>query len=465
MGDLQALIQRARELGTTVLQSINDGKSIIIVCNYDADGICAATLLAKAIRSKRGKVVVRVVSEASSGLLQQLKEDDYDLYLFCDVGAGLVSETKGILGDKWVIIDHHSTSEDELSSQNIFNPFQHGFDGGEDATTTSMAYLLAYEIDRSVSENEWFTLVASLADHQDQGENHSLLGLNKASLENMLNHKVESTIDLMFYGRDSKPVYEGVANTLYPYIVGLTGSRDACLATMVSCGIPPKKEDAWRTLADLTADEKKKLVDALLPYLETSSAAGSALGQLIGTVYTLLKEDEHSPLHDAREFGVLLDACSRMGQAGVAVAICMGDRDQSLHEGEKLLASYRQVLNRCVRLLLGDDERVTEYSKSIHLSGDGIVNESMLSPLATILSSISRFQGRVLIVKTATESGQFKVSARKTLGSGELSNLGIIFQEVSKMCNGRGGGTKSSAGAKIPISRLEAFVKQVNSKL
>ena len=465
MGDLQALVQRARELGTIVLQSINDGKSIIIVCNYDADGICAATLLAKAIQSKKGKVVVRVVSEASSDLLQQLKEDDYDLHLFCDIGAGMVSETKSMLGDKWIMIDHHSTSDDELTSRNVFNPFQHGFDGGADATATSMAYLLACEIDRSVSENEWFTVVASLADHQDQGENHSLLGLNKASLENVLTHRAASTIDLMFYGRDAKPVYEGIATTMYPYIVGLTGSKDACLATLVSCGIPPKKEDTWRTLADLTADEKKKLVDALLPYLTTSSTAESALGQLIGTVYTLLKEDEHSPLHDAREFGVLLDACSRMGQAGVAVAICMGDRDQSLHEGEELLASYRRVLNRCVRSLLGDDERITEYSKSILLSGDGIVNESMLSPLTTILSSISRFHGRVLIIKTATESGQFKISARKTLGSGELSSLGIIFQEVSKMCNGRGGGTRSSAGAKIPISKLETFVKQVNSKL
>ncbi|MBM3897265.1 MAG: DHH family phosphoesterase [Thaumarchaeota archaeon] len=465
MGDLQVLVQRARELGTIVLQSISDGKSIIIVCNYDADGICAATLLAKAIQNKKGKVVVRVVSEANSDLLQQLKEDNYDLHLFCDVGAGLVSETKSMLGDKFIIIDHHSTSDDELSSRNIFNPFQYGFDGGVDATTTYMAYLLASEIDHSVSENEWFTVVASLADHQDQGENHSLLGLNKASLENVLNNKVASTIDLMFYGTGTKPIYEGIATTMYPYIVGLTGSKDACLATLVSCGIPPKTGDSWRTLADLTADEKKKLVDALLPYLTLSSTAESALSQLIGTVYMLVKEDEHSSLHDAREFGILLDACSRIGQAGVAVAICMGDRDQSLREGEKLLTSYRQVLNKYVRSLLGDDERIIEYSKSILLSGDGMVDECMLSPLATILSSISRFHGRVLIVKTATASGQFKISARKTLGSGELSNLGMIFQEVSKMCNGRGGGTKYSAGAKIPISKLETFVKQVNSKL
>lgn len=103
MGDLQAFVQRAKELGSLVLQSISDGKSIIIVCNYDADGICAATLLAKAIQSKRGKVVVRVVPEANSDLLHQLKEDNYDLYLFCDVGAGLVSETKSTLGDKIII--------------------------------------------------------------------------------------------------------------------------------------------------------------------------------------------------------------------------------------------------------------------------------------------------------------------------------------------------------------------------
>lgn len=465
MGDLPALIQRARELASKITSSIADGKSIIIVCNYDADGICAATLLAKAIQSKKGKVVVREVSDASSELLNQLKEDNYDLHLFCDIGAGIVAEAQKALDDKWLIIDHHSTADEELSSDNVFNPFQFGFDGGQDATTTAMAYLLANEIDRPISENEWFTVVAALADHQDQGENHSLLGINKPSLENVLNNKVSTTIDLMLHGREARPAYESMSNTLYPYIVGLTGSRDACLATLVACGISPKKEDVWRTLVDLTADEKKKLVDSLIPYLTTSMQAESALGQLIGTVYTLLKEDEHSSLRDAREFGFLLDACSRMREPGVAVAICMGDRDQFLHEGERLLANYRQVLNKYVRSLLGDDERITEYSRSILLSGDGIVSENLLSPLATILSSISRFHGRVLIVKTATETGQFKISARKTLGSGELSNLGLIFQEASKMFDGRGGGTKASAGAKIPISRLEGFVKQVNLKL
>jgi RecJ-like exonuclease len=465
MGDLPALVERAREIGSRISQEVNEGKSVIIIASYDADGICAASILAKAIQTKRGRVTVRIVPEVSPELLNQLKEDSHDLHIFCELGAGMAEDFEKVLEGRWHIIDHHQTVDDELAIKNIFNPFRFGFDGGTDASTTSLAYLLAYEIDRSASDLEWFTAVAALADRQDQGENHSLLGLNNASLENVLNHKVGVSIDLLFFGRETRPAHEAIAATTFPYIAGLTGSKDACLATLVSCGIQAKNEDTWRTLADLTADEKKILVDALIPYLTNSTQAERALGQIIGNVYTLLKEDEHSPLRDAREFGALLEACARMGQPGVAVAICMGDRDQSLHEGERMLANYRQALNRCIRTLLGDEERVTEFAKSILITGDGIVNENLLSPLASMLASISRFHGRVLMVKTATESGQFKISARKTPGSGELSNLGLIFQEVSRQCAGRGGGTKSSAGAKIPISRLEPFVKQVNSKI
>lgn len=465
MGDLQVLVERARNIGANILQSVNEGKSIIVLGNHDADGIIAASLLARAIQSKKGKTIVRIIPAISSDLLEQLKEDNYDVYVFCDLGAGMAEEARRVFGDGHLIIDHHATADAELALQTVFNPFQFGFDGGVEASSTSMAYLLGYEIDRSISDHEWFTIVAALADHQDQGENHSLVGLNKASLDNVVDQEVEVSVDLLFYGTESRPAHEAIASTTYPYIPGLTASKDACLATLVASGIQAKDEDTYRSISELTADEKKKLVDALIPYLTTSRQAESALGQLIGNVYTLTKEDEHSSMRDAREFGSLLEACARMGQPGVAVAICMGDRDQALYEAERLLAGYRQVLNRCVRAILGDDERITEFAKSILLSGDGIVNENLLSPLATMLSSISRFQGRVLMVKTATETGQFKISARKTHGSGELSNLGLIFQEASKECLGRGGGTKSSAGAKIPISRLEAFVKQVNSKL
>src|SRR3972149_6834697 len=189
MGDLPALIERAREIGSRISQEVNEGKSVIILANYDADGICAASILAKAIQTKRGRVIIRIVPEVSPELLNQLKEDNRDLHIFCELGAGMAEDFEKVLGGKWLIVDHHQTADAELAIKNVLNPFQFEFDGGTDASTTFFAYLLSYEIDRSASDLEWFTVVAALADRQAQGENHSLLGLNQASLENVLNHK------------------------------------------------------------------------------------------------------------------------------------------------------------------------------------------------------------------------------------------------------------------------------------
>jgi RecJ-like exonuclease len=466
LGDLEGLTDRAREIGGELIQKVSEGRNPIILGRLGTDGICAASLLAKAVQRKKGKPIVRIVPSVDSKAIDDLRKSGHDWILFCELGAGLVSKLKETLNEDWLLIDHNQYSGAELGEENVFNPVQFGYEGGSEVCATTMAYLLSLAIDRSNIDLAWLSVLASLAERHDLGERRSLLGLNKIALDDAISTKtIVPSNDLLLFGRETRPLHQAISSTINPYIPNLSGNEDASLATLVSSGIKVKVEDRWRTLVDLDEDDKKKLVQVIVPFLTPSESADEALDEILGNVYTLVQEDEHSSLRDGREFSALLDACVGMGSASVGVSICLGDRDQALLEGERLLVSYRQKINRYVRTLLNDDMRIVESSKSFLVSGDGLVDENMLGHIASILSSLARLRGKVLLIRSITQSGEARYSARKTPHYSGSVNLGEIMSEASRELKGRGGGNDSSAGARVSMPKSESFLRLVNSKL
>jgi len=105
---------------------------------------------------------------------------------------------------------------------------------------------------------------------------------------------------------------------------------------LASLDIKPKHDDKWRALRDLSEEERKRLCSALADYL-LSKGLRYEISDLIGHIYTLNCEEDWTPLRDAREFAVLLNATGRMNRPGLGVSICMGDRTAALEEAEKVL--------------------------------------------------------------------------------------------------------------------------------
>ena len=118
---------------------------------------------------------------------------------------------------------------------------------------------------------------------------------------------MKCSVELLFFGRETKPIHEAISSTIEPYIPNLTGNNDATIAILRSIGINYKNSGSqWKTLSDLSEEQNKELVELLIPYVSASENAEEVLGEIIGNIYTLNKEEEHSPLRDAREFAILI---------------------------------------------------------------------------------------------------------------------------------------------------------------
>ena len=123
MNRTDSLFKRAAEVGDKILDLTRQNKNIILVSHLDADGIISASIIAKAVYRKRGRLAVRIVSDFDKNIINILKEDAYDFHIICDLAGGLTSQLETILGNSWMTIDHHQIPEDEIIMDNVFNIF------------------------------------------------------------------------------------------------------------------------------------------------------------------------------------------------------------------------------------------------------------------------------------------------------------------------------------------------------
>lgn len=451
--------------------SVEGGNEVSIITHLDADGIIAGSIMAMALRRMGARYSVRAVSDMNSSVVENMKAEGRDFYVITDLGGGWASNLRKALDNKWVIIDHHEITEEEILTDDeaqILNPWKFGIDGGKEVSAGGMAYMVASTLDLKNRDLSAIAVVSAVADRQDQGDKRSFFGLNAEILKTAQSLGLVSVdIDIILTGRETRPPHEALAYTLFHYIDGLTWNSEACYVLLKNAGIKLKDNGGrWRVLAEFSQEEKSAIVEAVAKFVGSSDKRLSEilLDDLIGYVYTLAREDKRSLLRDAREFSTMLNACGRIGRAGVGIALCMGDRNTALSTGEEIMSTYKMTLRNNISTIFSEKWRLADDGKTTFVNGDGILEEAMLGAVSSLLSRSPSFWGRVLFVRTLTKDGTYKFSSRKCLHCKSQANLGVIMRQCSKALNGAGGGHSAAAGCSIPSSALEDFIASIKEE-
>ena len=447
------------------------GNEVAIITHLDADGITAGSIMATAFRRMGARYSVRAVTDMNSSVVENMKADGRDFYVITDLGGGWASNLRKALDDKWVIIDHHEITEEEILTDDggqILNPWKFGIDGGTEVSAGGLAYLVASALDLKNRDLSAIAVVSAVADRQDQGDKRSFFGLNAEILKTAQSlGLVSADLDILLTGRETLPPHEALAYTSFRYIDGLTWKKEACYLLLKDAGIKLKDNDGrWRVLAEFSQEEKSSIVEAVTKFVGGSDKRlyEILLDDLIGYVYTLAREDKRSLLRDAREFSTMLNACGRIGRAGVGIAICMGDRNTALSTGEEIVSTYNMTLRNNISTIFSEKWRLTDDGKTAFVNGDGILEEAMLGAVSSLLSRSPSLRGRLLFVRTLTKDGTYKFSSRKCMDCKSQANLGMIMRQCSKALNGAGGGHSAAAGCTVPSSALEDFIAGIKAE-
>ncbi len=463
----QGLVDAAREAAEFIDEKSSEGLFFVVLCHIDCDGLASGAIVGKALMRMNVPFQVRAVKQFEEAVLRECFEESRVIIL-TDMGSGnldVISKIDG--GERVVVLDHHQPMLEYIKKfKGIHvNPHLFGLNGASDISGSGVSYIMAKFLNPLNIDLSPLAVVGAVGDMQNKNEERRLIGFNEA----IVRDAVESSLlkierGLMLSGRETKRLHEALASMLTPFIPGISGEEDKALAFLVSIDIPVKTGQFWRTPADLTKDEEEKLLNNLTAYMASKGIAQEEIMQLVGESYILVNEQRFTPLRECREYSALLNACGRLGKYGLGIAIAMGDRSRNtLNEAYATLDAYRRSLATLMNEVVRNPSRLINTDEFIIVNGSGLIPETLLSTVASILSSNYI---KPLIAFTDTSEGMVKVSARAPR---QLVNAGIniasIMAEAAKLVGGTGGGHDVAAGALIPVEKRSEFLKIVSNLL
>lgn len=441
-----------------VSDCIKSQKSISVTTHIDCDGLTSGSIIAKALIRAGAKCTLRTSKEFSKNVAESFKTDSRDFHIVTDLGGGFGQEMNQNLGDDWIILDHHQIPETEIDNPNVINAWKYGIDGGVEICAGGMAYLASIALDEKNSDLSSIAVVSALGDRQDQGERKSFTGKNFEIAETAKNlGLVEIDLDLLLVGRETRPLPDALAFTSQPFIEGLTWNRDVCLSVLNSSGIHLKEGGRWRAPAELDEDEKRMVIESITKYTSGKNAT-EIMSELIGYTYTFPREDKRSFLRDGREFSTMLNSCGRINRSGVGMAVCMGDRNKILREGETILTDYRKMIREYMNILSNERWRISESETCVMVNGVDIVPETMTGTISSLIAGSPKNSGKIVILRTNAEENTIKFSSRKSFGCKSEINLSDLMRTGAEKFDGVGGGHDAAAGAKITKDKLDDFL-------
>src|SRR5947209_6543641 len=251
---------------------------------------------------------------------------------------------------------------------------------------------------------------------------------------------------------------------LNPHLLGFDGATEvsgAGTAYILAKALDPASVDlSPLAIVGCLGDQQDKGPKRALIGLKLS---GEVALDLIGTVYTLTREDPWTPLKDGREYSSLLNACGRMQRPSLGVALGLGDRGAVFEEAQAVYQDYRKSLAKYMGWITENPSVLKQLGPLVIVRGEGVIPEGMTGAVSSLVSSSNLFgDKRVTIVVSNTKDGEVKLSTRGTdyLVSKGL-NLGRTLQSLCEKYGGNGGGHTIAAGATVDPLVLDKFLKEL----
>lgn len=458
-------LDSASQAAKTILETVKENGVIHVFSHLDADGLAAAGIIGRALFRLDARFRIRITQWINDKTIEEILSEKPQLIVLTDLGSGYIDLLNEKLSDfKIVILDHHQVSGEQTANIVHVNPHLHEIDGARDISGSGVTYFAAKAIDKANIDSAPIAVVGALGDMQDKYDQRMLGGLNEKIVEDAKSTGLLTVEkDLIFFGRETRPIHRTLASTTNPFIPGISGEEDKSLAFLVSLDIKPKRGDKWRALRDLSEEEKKRLCSALADYL-LSKGLHYEVSNLIGHVYILSREEPWTPLRDAREFSVLLNGTGRMDKPSLGVAVCMGDRGSALEEANKVLREYRRTLGKYLGWVMEKPERMEELQNIYVVHGEDFLEDKIVGAISSILSSSLPNPEKPLIMYANVKEEEIaKFSARTVdMVTHKGVNLGEVMQVAAEKFLGKGGGHNIAAGAQVPIKNINPFIKLVD---
>lgn len=438
---------------------IKSSKEVLVVSHIDADGLTSAGIMCTALKRLGKSYTTKFVKKLDESALKDVADSGPELVIFTDLGSGALN-TIISLGINAVIVDHHQPAPVDYKYH--LNPHLAGLNGATDISGAGMSFLLSMKLGHN-EDLSALAIVGAVGDLQDMRTN-ALVGINRQILElGKKNGYISYEKDIKLFGRQTRPLFKLLQYSSDPFIPGISGDEDACVAFLECAGVHVK-DDAWRRWIDLSYEEKMLVTSKLFQQCLACNIPSHRIERLVGEVYTLLAEKLGTELRDASEYSTLLNATARYDHADIGLAVCMGDRETAFHYARDLLENHRHNLVKGLNFVMDNGVVRLENLQYFHARNE--IRETIVGIIAGMSSSLDCVSREVPIIGMAYCDEGVKVSGR---GNHDLIlrglNLARAIGDAAVEVGGVGGGHDIAAGATIPVGKEQEFIAILDHKL
>ncbi|WP_338740641.1 DHH family phosphoesterase [Haloplanus salilacus] len=459
--------------------------SVLLSSHIDADGLTSAAIAATAL--ERAGIPFDAVFEKQldEAAIREVAATDHETAFFTDFGSGqldIIVEYDDAFTP--VIADHHQPADAETEYH--CNPLLEGLNGASELSGAGATYAVARALEPDGVDNRDLAGLAVVGAVGDmQGGSDGLTGAN----EGIVTEGIEAGVlaegtDLAMYGRQTRPLPKLLQYASDVRIPGITGDESGTVSFLAELDADLREDGEkrrssnnrtqsgdgeWKRWVDLADDDRRTVASALLKRAVASGVPAEGVNDLIGTTYTLTREEVGTELRDVSEFSTLLNATARYDRADVGLAVCLGDRGDALDRARTLLRNHRKNLSEGLDLV--KSEGVTVEDNLQWFDAGTKVRETIVGIVAGMALGTDGVRADRPIVAFASageeprssehdEDEAVKVSSRAphTLVRQGL-DLSAVMREAARSVGGDGGGHDVAAGATIPAGTRTAFVE------
>ena len=424
-------------------EHIEKDEVIRIISHNDADGISSAAVIANALAEENVQFHTTIIPRLKEDIVNQLRHEKYNLFIFSDMGSSFVSEFNTYKSDV-IIADHHQVSDVEAESNIVhINPHLFGIDGSRDLSGAGSSYLAVRDLDKK--HLAYFALIGAFGDMQGQD---GFRGVNKMIVDDAVDSGVMEIHDgLKIVSKSSEPVFKSLAYTFSPPLPGISGDLEGSQEFLERMGL-----SYGIKFTEMEDEEKDLLKDALV----------NINPDIFGDCYTVAREIPL--LRDLEEYSYILDACGKNKKFGLGLSIALGERENAVDTAVDLQRKYRNQIVKGLEWI--KREGAQQLSHMQYLYSEDKVLKSVMGTIAGIALSVELLDDSKPVLGLSRLHNDIKISGRTTREMVKKGvDLGNALHDSSNNFGGQGGGHDIAAGAMIPYESRDNFLNLVNEMI
>lgn len=416
----------------------SQGKQIQVISHHDTDGITSASIFSKTLQRLGKQFSLRIVKQIEENVINSLPKDN--IIVFLDLASNSFQYLNELKTDIF-ILDHHEIISTIPENITMVNPH---FYKEEEISAAGVTYLFSKALDEQNTDLSYLAVIGMVGDTLEKN-------INRFYKEIIEDSKVIIKQGLTMY-HATRQVNKILEYSSEIYIPGVTGSSIGVNNFLRDIGIKPVSGQ-YKNLIELNKEETSKLITAIS--IQKSDLKDPS--ELIGNIYLI---NLFNKLEDVRQISAMINACSRLGESGTAIAFCLQNK-KAKSRAETIYAEYKQSIIKALENI--PKMRKIEKKNYIIINAEYKIKDTIIGTIASILSNSRSYEDGKAIIAMAYNENKIKVSARVVGKNGK--NLRELLNSVIEEIGGEVGGHKYAAGCLLEKDKEQQFLDLLQRRL